>query len=219
LNIRHHPTEVVLAGYASGALADGPSLTVSAHLDRCPACRARVCLFEQVGGALLADTPQAEMAPDALAKAFARLERPASATRASTPMPAPRHASPLGGIALSAALARREVGPRRWIGPGIWVAPVQSNAADGWRTYLLQVPKGVAIPHHGHNGPEFTVVLKGRFVDEGGVYGPGDFAESGEGLEHHPAVEGEEACVCLISGHGGVKATGLLRLIQPLIGV
>ena len=211
---RHHPTEVVLAGYASGALADGPSLTVSAHLDHCPACRARVRLFEQVGGALLADVPEVEMAEDALAKAFARLERPAPALRASTPVPlAPK------GVKLPSALARRGIGARRWVSPGIWVAPVHSNTPDGWRTYVLCVPKGVAIPHHGHNGPEFTAVLQGRFVDEDGLYGPGDFAESGQGLEHHPAVDGDEACVCLISGHGGLRATGILRLIQPLIGV
>jgi len=214
VSIRHHPTEVVLAGYASGGLADGPSLAVSAHLDRCPACRARVTLFEQVGGALLADTAEAEMAEDALALAMARIERPAPVRRASTPV-----AAAPGGLPLPSALARRGVGARRWVGPGIWVSPVHSNKPDGWRTYLLCVPRGVAIPHHGHHGPEFTAVLQGAFVDEGSVYGPGDFAESGEGLEHHPAVKGELPCICLISGHGGVKATGILRLIQPLIGV
>jgi putative transcriptional regulator len=214
VSIRHHPTEVVLAGYASGGLADGPSLTVSAHLDRCPACRARVRLFEQVGGALLADAPQAPMAEDALAHALARIERPGPAPRPGPPAPAPP-----GGVALPSALARRDVGPRRWIGPGIWVAPVRSNTPEGWRTYLLRLPKGAAAPHHGHHGPEFTTVLQGAFVDEDGVYGPGDFAESGEGLEHHPAARGDEACICLVSGHGGVKATGILRLIQPLIGI
>ena len=213
MSIRHHPTEVVLAGYASGALADGPSLAVSAHLDRCPACRGRVTLFEQVGGALLADNDEVQMAGDALALALARIERPEPAVRASTPVAGPQ------GVQLPSALARRGIGSRRWVGPGIWVAPVRSNKPDGWRTYLLRVPRGVAIPHHGHHGPEFTAVLQGAFTDEGSVYGPGDFAESGEGLEHHPTVQGEQPCICLISGHGGVRATGILRLIQPLIGV
>ncbi len=213
MTVRHHPSEVVLAGYASGALADGPSLAVSAHLDHCPACRGRVRLFEAVGGALLADGPEAAMEEDALDKALARIERPAPVVRASTAAALPQ------GVALPSALARRGVGPRRWVGPGIWVAPIRSSAARDWRTYLLRVPRGVAMPHHGHNGPEFTVVLQGRFIDDGGLYGPGDFAESGEGLDHHPAVEGEDACVCLISGKGGVKATGLLRMIQPFIGV
>ncbi len=211
---RHHPTEVVLAGYASGALADGPSLTVCAHLDHCPACRDRVRLFEQVAGALLADEPEAAMDDGALALALARIERPAPPPRAFTPVAAgPK------GIRLPSALARRDIGARIWVGPGIWVAPVRSNRPDGWRTYLLHVPKGVAMPHHGHNGPEFTTVIQGAFVDEGQVYRPGDFAESGEGFEHHPEVEGGEGCLCLLSGQGGVKATGILKLIQPFIGV
>jgi putative transcriptional regulator len=213
VSLHHHPTEVVLAGYATGALADGPSLAVSAHLDHCAVCRGRVRLFEQVGGALLADTPQAVMADDALALALARIERPET-PRAQAPTPRLP-----AGVVLTSARARRGVGTRRWVGPGIWVAPVPSNHADGWRTYLLCVPPGVAVPHHGHNGPEFTTVLQGAFSDETGLYRPGDFAESGEGLEHHPAVEGDAPCVCLISGQGGVRATGILRLIQPWIGV
>jgi putative transcriptional regulator len=214
VSIRHHPTEVVLAGYASGALADGPSLAVSAHLDRCAACRGRVALFEQVGGALLADTAEAQMEDDALALALARIERPEPVRPANRPV-----AAAPAGLHLPSALARRGVGSRRWVGPGIWVAPVRSNTPDGWRTYLLRAPRGAAAPHHGHHGPEFTAVLQGAFIDEGGVYGPGDFAESGEGLEHHPTVHGDLPCICLISGRGGVRATGILRLIQPLIGV
>ena len=210
----HHPSEVVLAGYASGALADGPSLTVSAHLDRCPACRAGVRAFEAVGGALLADTEEAAMADDALALALARIERP----QAAAP-PAPPPQTMIDGFVLPNALARRGVGPRRWVGPGIWVAPIKSNSPDGWRTYLLRAPPRVEVPHHGHNGPEFTTVIAGAFREDDGLYRAGDFAESGAGLEHHPAIEGDAPCLCLISGAGGVRASGLLRLIQPLIGV
>ncbi len=210
---RHHPAEVVLAGYASGALADGPSLVVSAHLEHCPACRGQARLLEQVGGALLAEEPEAAMADDALALALARIERPEPA-RAAAPVPAPP-----AGLRLPKALARRGLGPRRWVGPGIWVAPVPSRRPEGWRTYMLRVPRGVAVPHHGHNGPEFTVVLRGAFCDGEDLFRAGDFGESGEGLEHHPEVEGDDACVCLISGHNGVRASGVLRLIQPFLGV
>lgn len=211
---RRHPSEVVLAGYASGALADGPSLIVSSHLDRCPACRAQVGLFEAVGGALLADSPETPMTEGALAHTLAVIERPASRPRASVDVP-----QPPGGVILPQALARRSFSPRRWAAPGVWIAPLRSQASDGWRTYLLRMPKGGSIPQHGHNGPEFTVVLSGAFVDDQLVFAAGDFAESGEGHEHHQRVHGDQACVCLVSGRGGIRAAGLLRLIQPFIGV
>lgn len=213
MSLAHHPSEVVIAEYAAGTLADGPSLVMAAHLERCPGCRAQLSLFETIGGVLIADLPPANMADDALALALAKIERPSPPPAAVPKRPGP------GGIALPAALARRVVGPRRFVGPGSWVAPVHSNHPDGWRTYLLRAPSGVLVPHHGHNGAEFTVVLSGAFRDETGLYSEGDFAESGEGVEHHPTAEGDSACVCLISGEGGIKARGLLQMIQPLLGV
>ena len=215
MSVAHHPSDGVIAQYAAGTLADGPSLVAAAHLERCGHCRARVKLFEAVGGALIEELPPATMNDDALALALAKIERPAPAPPGAS---APRRAGP-GGIALPAALARRGVGPRRFLGPDVWVAPVRSNSDDGWRTYLLRVPAGAVLPHHGHHGAEYTVVLSGAFRDETGRYAAGDFAETDESLEHHPAAERQEACVCLISGEGGLRARGLLRLVQPLLGV
>lgn len=213
MSVRHHPSEAVLAEYASGALADGPSLAVSAHLERCPQCRRAMRLFEAVGGALLDDSAPEPMQADALALALARIERPDPA-----PEPLGFHAGP-EGLVLPRALAARGVGRRRFVAPGVWVAPIASREADGWRTYLLRAPTGISVPHHGHNGAEYTVILRGAFVDGDGHYGVGDFAACGEGEDHQPRAEGPDPCICLISGQGGIRAQGLLRLLQPLLGV
>ncbi len=214
MSLHHHPSEAVLADYAAGALADGPSLVVSAHLERCPRCRAEVRLYEGVGGVLMADLPPAPMDDDALALALARIERPAPAPRASTPIRLGPEA-----LDLPRALARRGVGPRRFVAPGVWVAPVPSRHDDGWRTYLLRAPAGVSMPHHDHHGPEFTVLLRGAYVDDTVRYAEGDFTESGPGDEHHPQAEPDGPCVCFISGQGGIKASGWVRLLKPLLGV
>ena len=214
MSLHHHPSEAVLADYAAGALADGPSLVVSAHLERCPRCRAEVRLYEGVGGALMADLPPSQMHDDALALALARIERPAPPPRASTPVRMGPEA-----LDLPRALARRGVGPRRFVAPGIWVAPVPSSHPDGWRTYLLRAPAGAEVPHHDHHGPEFTVLLRGAYVDDTVRYGEGDFTESGPGREHHPQAEPDGPCICLISGQGGIKASGWVRLLKPLLGV
>jgi putative transcriptional regulator len=214
VNPMHHPVEAVMAAYAAGTLADGPGLVVAAHIERCPHCRSELKLYEEVGGALLSETEPVAMQTDALALALARIERPAPAT----PRAQPIRVGP-EDLVLPAALARRRIGARRYVGPGIWVAPVLSRKADGWRTYLLRAPSGVQVPHHGHNGDEFTVVLRGTVVDETGRYGVGDFCGVDESLEHHPEAEGPTPCICLISGEGGVRPTGILRLLKPLIGV
>ena len=213
MNPVHHPSEAVLAEYASGALADGPSLVVSAHLERCAHCRSGVTLLEAVGGALLDDLAPAPMQDDALALALARIERPAPVRSQAPRRPGPE------GLALPKALASRGVGPRRFVAPGVWIAPVPSRSPDGWRTYLLRAPSGVAVPHHGHQGAEYTVLLRGAFADGDGHYALGDFAECDENDNHHPLAEGPGPCICLISGQGGIKAAGLLRLLQPLLGV
>ncbi len=214
MSLHHHPSEAVLADYAAGGLADGPSLVVSAHLERCPRCRADVRLYEGVGGILMAGLPFADMDDDALALALARIERPAPPADVSSPV----RMGP-EGLRLPRAVARRGLGPRRFVAPGFWAAPVRSRHADGWRTYLLRAPAGATVPHHDHAGPEFIVLLRGAYRDDTGRYGEGDFTENGAGDAHQPKIEPDGPCVCLVSGQGGIKASGLARLLKPLLGV
>ncbi len=209
----HHPSEAVLADYASGALADGPSLAVSAHLELCACCRKAIRLFEAVGGEQLQALAPAEMQADALAQALARIERPAP-----PPKPVVRHPG-AEGLVLPRALAARGMGRRRFVAPGFWIAPVPSRNPDGWRTYLLRAPSGTAVPRHGHNGAEYTVILRGAFFDGDRHYAVGDFAECDEADDHQPKAEGPTPCICLITGQGGLRAQGILRLLQPFLGV
>jgi putative transcriptional regulator len=209
----HHPSEAVLADYATGALADGPSLVVSAHLERCSWCRKAKTLFEAVGGEALEEAAPAPMQSGALDRAFARLERPAPAIE-----PEPEQARP-GDVALPAALRRRRFGRRRFAGPGLWVAPVRSRRPDGWRTYLLRAPSGAVVPQHGHKGPEYTVVLRGAYRDGDVRYGAGDFATCDEGDRHDLKAEGPDPCLCLISSRGGIRGRGLARLLHAWLGV
>ncbi len=215
MSIHHHPSQSILAAYASGALADGPGLGVAAHLERCAECRAAVAALEAVGGALLQDLPDAPMQTLALDQALGRIERPeprpARAERASD-----RRSF---GVTLPRALKGRRIGRRRFVAPDLWIAHVQSNAPDGWRTYLLHAGPGQGLLEHGHKGPEMTTVLSGAFRDDTGLYRAGDFVECGAELEHRPRVDGETACLCLIVAEGGVKVRGAARLLQPLLQV
>lgn len=216
MSIRHHPSEALLAAYASGALADGPSLTTAVHLESCAQCRAAVGVFEAVGGALVEDLPDSPLPPQALEHALARIERPYAARRAR---PAPSDRRGLGAGRLPAALAGRRIGPRRFVAPQLWVAHVHSNAPDGWRTYLVHAVKGQSLLQHSHRGAELTTVVHGGFRDETGHYSAGDFVEADDEIEHRPAVDGDEACLCLITAQGPVKVQGLALLLQPFLQV
>lgn len=216
MTVRHHPSQEILAAYATGALADGPSLVAAVHLETCASCRRAVGVFEAVGGALIEDMPAIDMAPLALDLALAQIERPEQRP-AARPMKPDRRALVAGR--LPPALRGRRIGVRRFLAPDLWVAHVGSNAPDRWRTYLLHAGKGRRLLQHGHLGAELTSVIYGAFRDETGLYGPGDFAEADEALDHRPAVDGDGACLCLISAKGGVRARGLARLLQPLLQV
>jgi putative transcriptional regulator len=216
VSLRHHPSESILAAYASGALADGPGLGVAAHLEHCAECRAALTAMESVGGALLHDLDDAEMDALALDQALARIERPSAPALRAEATADPRK---LGVRPLPRVLKGRRIGPRRFVAPDLWVAHVHSNAPDGWRTYLLHAAPGQGLLEHGHQGAEMTTVLSGAFRDGASVYRAGDFVECGVDLEHRPQVDGEESCLCLIVAEGGVKVRGLARLLQPLLQV
>jgi putative transcriptional regulator len=216
MSLHYHPSELILASYASGALADGPSLGVAIHLERCAECRAALSAMEAVGGALLEDLPDARMDALALDHVLALIERPQTPSLRAEPA---RDERQLGSQPLPAALKARKIGRRRYVAPNLWVAHVQSNAPDGWRTYLLHAGPGQGLLDHGHKGAEMTTVLSGAFRDSTGVYRAGDFVECDTEIEHRPQVEGEESCLCLISAQGGVQVRGIGRLLQPFLQV
>ena len=213
MTILHHPSEEVLLDLAAGRLGRGPALVGGAHVRACPACRIATDRFEAVGGALLEAEPPAAMAPDALARALARIGAP------HPPDPPPARVV-VGGIDLSDVLGEAPLGPRRTLGPGLSLHPILADRATGASTYLLRSGPGRRLAHHGHTGAEFVCVLAGSFSDETGRYGAGDFACSDDKLVHSPVTDSDGDCICLISTEGPMRMQGPIgKLIQPLLGL
>ena len=210
----HHPSEELILDLARGALEEGRALVLQAHLAVCPECRATLGLAEAVGGALLAEIEPAEMAPDALQQALARLDLATSLPPAMTETPPDWiHVPPEVLLA-----AERE---RRQAAPGVWVAQVTGpRGRGGARSYLLGVGPGIAVPMHTHRGREFVCVVKGAYKDRGRIYGPGDFAENDGDVVHRPRVTHDGECVCLIAADDLLVPRSLAaRLLQPLVGI
>jgi putative transcriptional regulator len=207
---RHHPSEALLVDYAAGALAPGERLAISSHLGACPACAAMVGAAEAVGGMLLSDLPPTAMRADALDLVLARIDRPAPAIGAPA-LPPP------DWIRVPPEILRALDDGGRRSAFGAWVSPVTRGPGRA-RSYLVGMAPHRGVARHTHGGSEMTCVLKGSFVDDGVVYGPGDFTERDGSVTHAPQAVDED-CVCLLATSAPLAATDWIgRILLPMMG-
>lgn len=198
----HHPSEAILADYAGGALRPAFAAVVAAHLETCPRCRAHAAALEAAGGELLGALPPSPLADEALDRVMAGIERPLADT------PEKR-----------ATTARIPFGRELWIGPGMGLR--KADLAGGDLLYLLRLPGGLRTIPHGHEGIEYTAVLKGAFDDGLAVFAAGDFGEMvADDVEHKPSVLPGGECVCLIASERPMRVrTFFGHLVHRLTGV
>jgi putative transcriptional regulator len=211
MTITHHPLDVALAAFAAGTLDEGRALVVSMHLSACPACRAAVRTFERLRGIALVDGEGAPLKTDAWQRALAAISstEPASAPARDSVQaewPGPLSAYPLGTW--------------RRIGGGVQWRSVGAPADAGTRVFMLKAAPGTGIPHHGHAGLEWTCVLQGAFSHQNGRYGPGDFDEADDSIDHLPIVEDGDECVCIVALQGQIRLKSWIgRMVQPFLRI
>ena len=213
--IKHHLTEPLLMGYAAGTLPEAFNLVVATHISMCDTCRAALAEYEAVGGEVMLDSDPAEMAEDALAATMAMIERGvdvapvAPKRRVESIFPGPLQDYVSG-----------DVDSLKWrkIGGGVSQMVLETSSEATVR--LLRIPGGTAVPDHGHNGTELTLVLQGAFVDETDRFGAGDVEVANEDLEHTPVAEAGMDCICLAATDAPLKFNGLVpRIAQRFIGI
>ncbi|EBA05626.1 ChrR family anti-sigma-E factor [Sagittula stellata] len=213
--INHHLTESLVMGYAAGTLPEAVNLIVAAHVSMCDTCRAAVEAHEALGGALLDDT-------DAVAMDDGALQRALDAVRGADPEPRPIRVAEPDPI-VPAPLADYIGGGLddvRWRPLGMGVKQAILPTAPGATARLLFIPAGTAVPDHGHNGLELTLVLQGAFSDEGGRYARGDVEVADGDTEHMPVADISADCICLAVTDAPLKFHGVLpRLLQPLFRI
>lgn len=208
-----HPSDELLVAYGAGSLDEATALLVATHLALCPCCRDVVEKVEFMGGVMLDDLPPSDLAADALASVLNRLESPAPRRKAA-PVPP--------------ALAAFPAPLRTYLGSGLDGLPWQKLSAGMEQAVLLdtgvararlfRIAEGVAIPEHGHEGMELSLVLQGAFSDHAGHYRRGDVASADGETVHRPVVEGGETCLCLTVTDAPLYLTGLLgRLMNPFL--
>jgi putative transcriptional regulator len=209
-----HPPAELLLDYASGALAEAPSLVIATHLALCPHCREQVAQFESVGGTLLEH--DCEAIP---LSSQSRNEVMAALDMDPAPSATPR----------ADALCRILPAPLRdYVGCGLseveWqkltrqIERMDLGMLSGGKAQLLKIKAGAPMPAHTHKGLEYTLVLQGNFRDDSGLYRRGDLAVCDQTVAHRPVVGESEDCICLVVTQGALQFTGLLgRLLNPFV--
>lgn len=206
MTIQHHPSDETLAAYAAGTLDEARRLVVATHISLCGHCNSFVRALDRVGGTMLDEVTPVAMSEGALPRLLRRLDDRASATPTSVAADWP---SPL---------RRYEIGRWCWVGPGVEWCSVSVPVANDTRVFMLRAKPGTRLPHHRHSGIEWTCILEGAFLHDGGRFGPGDFDEADEAHEHKPVVDQGEPCICLVALQGNIQLQSRLgRLLQPLI--
>lgn len=207
----------ILLDYASGSLPEPLSLLVATHLALCPEARRQVRDFERLGGALLEELEPAPLADDAFEHTLCLIDRGPSGAAERPAMPAAGQESVvpeplrsyLGTSLDELAWKKRGAGIEEYGLP---------TADDRFRVAMYRIGPGRAIPEHGHEGAEFTLVLDGAFSDGTGRYGRGDVSVQDAGDEtHHPVADAERGCICLAVMAGPLKFSNpVIRLIDRL---
>lgn len=212
--IKHHLNDSLLMGYASGNLPEAFSLVIATHISLCDDCRARLESFDAVGGVLIDEPGQSEMAANALEATFDRIDTAPVTSKSATPTKNTVFPSPLQGY------VGGDLDKVRWrtLGGGVKQAVLKTSRKATVR--LLKISAGAAMPDHGHRGTELTLVLKGAFSDEDGRFGRGDIEIANEDLHHTPVAEAGEDCICLAATDAPLRFRRLIpRIAQPFIGI
>ena len=217
--VQHHINDDLLMGYAAGSLPEAMDLVVATHVSLNDDARARLSSFEALGGAVLEDIEEAPVEDDSFEATMARIMGTAPAETVhidhKTPVTNAIFPKPLrdyvGGDA--DAVAWKSVG----LGVKQAVLPVGNDDATA---RLLCIPAGQAMPDHGHNGIEVTLVLQGAFIDDGERFARGDIEIATDDLEHTPIADIGEDCICLVVTDAPLRFNGLLpRIAQKILRI
>ena len=190
-SINHHLNDAILMAYAAGTLPEAFNLIVASHLSMCDVCRAAAESFDALGGEILDQSAAPDLSDDSLAATLALIDggpveqiRAPKTANAVLPQPLQDY---VGG----------DLDAIKWkpVGMGVKQAILPTSREATAR--LLFIPAGAAMPDHGHQGTEMTMVLQGAFQDDDGYFARGDVEIADSDLHHTPVADIHEDCICL----------------------
>jgi len=204
-----------LLSYAAGALNPGRSLMVASHLAYHDDLQKTVADAEAIGGSFLEALKDTDVSDNVLAQLMTQVD--------STVVPEVKPISSAGNQFPQPLMEflNSDINALKWrfMGPGMHHARLWNGPNDE-RLWLLKARGGTVVPDHGHNGDEWTLVLKGSYHTELGRFGVGEVDVADQEIEHQPLIDQDEECICLVLTSGPIRLKSLVgRIMQPFIGL
>ncbi len=214
-SIKHHPSRAMLVDFSAGNLGTAESICVSAHLHFCDQCRNELMRLDQVASKLMSEAEPQIIGEDLFDSVMSKIDALPEDTKIRKSDEKSEFPYPV------AKLIAETESPLDWrrMSSSVDVARFQTGQ-NSYEVALHRICAGGKTPHHGHNGTEFTVVLKGSFSDEQAVYSEGDFLLREPGDEHQPMGAQNGECICLSALAAPIKLSSPLGfLMKPWLRI
>ncbi|HEY7774459.1 MAG TPA: ChrR family anti-sigma-E factor [Marinagarivorans sp.] len=228
--INHHPDANMLVEYANGSLPWALCISVAAHLQLCPKCRAQYSQLCSLGGAYLSEAESEPVEDDSFSRLMGRIDAndasanafaldlsddPESAKEASSPareLPSKHLPKVIKKLVTDELRWRKIAGPLK--------AARLATGQDDYEVSFHRIAKGGKVVEHDHKGIEVTLVLEGSFSDKDGVYRRGDFLVREPGQIHRPTATLDQDCLCFSVCEAPVAVTGWLgKVVNPFLSI
>jgi len=220
--IKYHPNINTLTEYASGSLDTAASIAVSAHMHFCHQCRKQTQDLQLLGGAMLDNNIAAADVDSSVLESLMQKIDALDTKGEIKGNPAENKHATDPGLAGLPPVVTKMIGNRnklKWkkLTKSLQIAPLTSGQSRA-EVSLHKISAGGKVMRHDHREQEFTLVLKGSFSDESGVYQPGDFLLKQPGDIHSPFAAANRDCICLTVVEAPVRFTSLLgKLLNPFL--
>lgn len=211
----------VYSNYAAGCLDPAFCLLVETQSALRPDVARAVARAETIAGVFFETEDAAALSAGAIDKAFAMIDAFESGARPDAT------AVHLAGEGLDELLALPEplretalqsFQSQKWQGLTQGIRRLKLDTGSEAEVELYRIEPGCTVPKHSHSGSEFTLVVAGGFSDESGSFGPGDISLKGPEDTHQPTGDMDGVCFALAVREGGLRFTGLLGVVQRLVG-
>lgn len=170
---------------------------------------------EAIAGAALEAEAPTTMKPDALAMAFAAIDRGDQRKPGPKAMTYPElEAVP---VALRDVICSAE-SKRSWSYGGPGLKRLDLGVPGGAKIEVIRLAAGTSVPWHTHKGQELTLCLHGEFSDGHATYGPGDFSAFDGATRHQPRTDKDTVAYALAVTDAGLRFEGVLGALQKMFG-